>query len=259
MSTHPVCIGVPPPDLNQPKVSAASSRQTSLNRLDSGGASALSSASETCLTPERLHGGNRKTMDMGPTCWDDDKMSLHADDEVADRPSLNPVASNGAPGYTTPPGLAYPPPRSSVPSLSVPYPGVDPGLMTSLNTGYLDIRGLMPSSVKRPRGGIQPRTYPFETLSRHGQPVSNDPTEMMMGRMGGLPNSIKDSAVERFREYVVLPLDVLRVSRPHLGQDVMALIWRLLLNDNQLLIGEFYRAKASGYLSPTELHMRVLL
>ena len=43
----------------------------------------------------------------------------------------------------------------------------------------------MPSSVKRPREGIQPDTYPFETRSKQRKPfASNDHVELMMERMG---------------------------------------------------------------------------
>ena len=60
----------------------------------------------------------------------------------------------------------------------------------------------MPSSVRRPRGGIHPDTYPFETLSRQRQPVVNGPMELTIGRMGELPSPTKESEIERFREYV---------------------------------------------------------
>ena len=96
-----------------------------------------------------------------------------------------------------------------IPSLSAAYPGVDPGLPLPMHTGHLDLSGLMPSSVKRPREGIQPDTYPFETLTKSKQlSTSNDPMGIMMERMGERigemgHNNNKEMKLERFHEYVV--------------------------------------------------------
>ena len=98
-----------------PHASATSSRRASHNSLDSGGLSILSSASETCLNLDKLHDGKRKTLDMGPTCRNDNTLSLPPDNEVAKRPPLSLTGPTGLSGYATPPGLVYPPPRSSVP------------------------------------------------------------------------------------------------------------------------------------------------
>ena len=63
----------------------------------------------------------------------------------------------------------YPPPVSSVPALSVPYLGIGPGWPTTLRTGHLEIRGLMPSSAKRPREGIQPCYLANSSIEQHNR------------------------------------------------------------------------------------------
>ena len=172
------------------------------------GVSKPSSMSDTCIRLDKLHEDNRSTVNLRPSCWQADTTSLPAAPEAVKRPSL---PSGGAPlqqGSARPPGLT---PSSSgrLPSLTVSYPGVDTGLPSSLNTSHLDLSGLMPTSVKRPREGIQPDTYPFETLSKPKQSTaSTDPMGIMMGRMGermgelGQTNN-KEMKLERFQEYVV--------------------------------------------------------
>ena len=44
-------------------------------------------------------------------------------------------------------------------------PGHNTGSFSSTSAGHLDSEHLMPPSARRPREGIQPETYPFETLS----------------------------------------------------------------------------------------------
>ena len=178
----------------------------------------MSIVSEAGLAMDKLHFTNRKQTDIGPTCWQGDTVDLCDDERIFKRHSAGPCVRKIVPGYTTPPGLIYHPPQTSAPSLPAPYPGVDPGLSTHMSTGHLDLRGLMPSSAKRPSEGIQPGNYPYESLSKQQhQPASTDPMELMLGRMGEMSTSNKDLEIERFREYVVFDVRGFGSSRATLG------------------------------------------
>ena len=52
---------------------------------------------------------------------------------------------------------------------------------------YVDLNPLIPAIVRRPREGMQPDSYPFETPSFTHPNVTTDPVELMMERMGGIP------------------------------------------------------------------------
>ena len=191
-----------------PPASASSSRRPSFNSLDSGGLFHSPSVSETCAKLGKLHEQKRNSHDFSSTCWQPDVV-IPDEPESVKRPSLTHTGPARSPGFATPPGLVHPPPVSSIPSSSVSYPVVDPGVPIPMHTGHLGLSGLIPSSVKRPREGIQPDTYPFETLSKSRQPSSsNDPMEITMERMGermgemGQINN-KEMKMGRFHEYVV--------------------------------------------------------
>ena len=190
-------------DDEPPPMFIPSSRRPSQNSLDSGGVSASSSISETCATLGQLHTSNRKKDGGSPTCWDQDIPNRPVGALSLSRPSLGTTWSRRGSGHATPPGLIPPLPIVSTPTLPVPYPGLDPCLSCQSGTGHLDLRGLMPTSVKRPRGGIHPDTYPSGTLNRQQQPISGDPMELMIERMGELSNSSKDVKIVRFHEYAV--------------------------------------------------------
>ena len=92
----------------------------------------------------------------------------------------------------------------------VAHPGVDPGFLSPNATGSLDLKNLMPSNARRPREGIQPDTYPFETLVKQRASAPTDTMGIMierMGeRMGELSSPTKDLEIERFHEYVVFAM-----------------------------------------------------
>ena len=75
----------------------------------------------------------------------------------------------------------------------------------------------MPSSVRRPRAGIQPDTYPFGTLSRNQKPIQNGPIGIILGWMGDLPTPTKDMEIERSQEYAVSPMRGFGISKTTLG------------------------------------------
>ena len=85
---------------------------------------------------DKLNENKRNSLEFGPTCWDSD-VNIPDEVEVVKRPSLVSAGNVRMPGFVAPPGLVYPPPVSSVPSFSVPYPGIDPGLPIPLHTGHL--------------------------------------------------------------------------------------------------------------------------
>ena len=194
-------------DGDQPRGSALSSRRASRNSVESG-VSKPSSMSDTCIRIDKLHEDNRPTVNLGPSCWHADPTSLPAEPEAAKLPSLPSGGNSQRLNGVGPPGLT-PMSFGRLTSLACSYPGGDPGLAAPFNTSHLDLSGLMPSSVKRPREGIQPDTYPFGTLSNPKQPsTSTDPMEIMMERMGGRMGELgqsnnKEMKLERFQEYVV--------------------------------------------------------
>ena len=57
-------------------------------------------------------------------------------------------------------------------------------LSSSERRDYSDLNQLMPSSVRRPREGVQPDTYPYESRVFSHPNVITDTVELMMERMG---------------------------------------------------------------------------
>lgn len=70
--------------------------------------------------------------------------------------------------------------------------------------GDSDLNQLMPPIVRRPREGIQPDTYPFETPAFTHPKIPSDPAELMMEGMW--ENVTKEVKIERSHEYFIFAL-----------------------------------------------------
>ena len=108
--------------------------------------------------------------------------------------------------------------------------------------------------MRRPRGGIQSDTYPFETLNRPRQQLANDPMELTLGRMGELSTSTKDLEIGRFREYVAFSMRGFgnfkaTIGTWRYGSDLEAPLKRQSLTHREILSRQGVRAPITNRIS----------
>ena len=153
------------------------SRRPSQSSLDSGFLSAMPSARNSFGAIGRLHHDQARVGVYPPSKWGeevlrDDPKTVH---------SVTPdVASSSENKTSSAVGLdrsLYPSP-SIGPLAEIPsMPGSGHGMFSSATTGRVGLKRLTPAIVRRPRGGIHPGKYPFETLSICRPSIQSDPVE----------------------------------------------------------------------------------
>ena len=74
----------------------------------------------------------------------------------------------------------------------------------------LDAQYLTPRNVRRPKEGARRDTFPFDVMAPHQLPLSRDPKEGAMAKMGrktgDLPQNKKGRRVGKFNEYVAFAM-----------------------------------------------------
>ena len=166
----------------------------------------MSSASNSCAAIDRLHHDQAMGDVFLPSKW--------IEEVLHDGPQMVPAVTPAIATYTENKhsftvGLCrslYPPPSTGPPSGIPSLSGSDRGLFSFATTGHLDLKHLMPGSVRRPREGMRPVAYSFETLRKNRPSIQSDPMELMLERMGERSASTKDLEIERFHEYAVFAM-----------------------------------------------------
>ena len=150
------------------------SRMPSQSSMDSGGWSAMSSASNPCAEIDRLHYDKAKGEVFPPSKWGEE--GLHDGPNLV--PAVTPVAPLSIgykPSFTVVLGQSlYPPPPIGLASGIPLLPGPNHGLVSSESTGHLDLKHLMPASVRRPSACTQPDAYHSGTLSKSRPSIQSE-------------------------------------------------------------------------------------
>ena len=197
---------MPPLGTDSEPVKEIFSRRPSQDSFQSDTAG-LSSAPETSHIMDSLHHKASVKRDYSPACWPAPVDSKVDKADLPARPSLSKLdASRRNTPDTTPntnPGVSLGfSPRGSVVDLTTTS---SENLLSNCNIADTsNLNQLMPSSVRRPREGVQPDTYPFETPAFSHPKLPSDPMELMMERVG--ENASKEVKLERCREFVIFAL-----------------------------------------------------
>ena len=199
MIHHPMC---------QPtQVASASNSRRPSQTSGGSGDSGISSIEGAVLLSDQLHTKTNQHDVFTPACWPSTAVSEPVTLDLPARPSLSKLESNRPLSCdSTPLGVGSLNSNTSFPN----RPG-NAGISSSARTisacdapGDIALNPMMPSSIRRPREGIQPDFYPFETPAFTHPKLPSDPAELTMERMG--ENATKEVKLERFREFVVFAL-----------------------------------------------------
>ena len=166
-------------------LSVTNSMRPSQNSLHPTGPG-ISSAEEAACFADALHRQVNHQNVFASSCW-----------------QKAPLPENGVPCLPVKPSIAKlgctrPFPREATPQLPmsqssgpnvfgrvVDLTGSSGRLLSSIGRrDGSDLNQSMPSSVRQPREGVRPDTYPFETPSFAHPPIASDHSELTMERMG---------------------------------------------------------------------------
>ena len=167
----------------------------------------ISSVPETSHFMDSLHHRASAKTDFPPACWPVTGENATILPNEPARPSLSKLSRSGhaTPSSTPPPNTGVTmgfSPRGS--GSDVMESASDRLLTNSIVADSSNLNQLMPPSIRRPREGVQPDTYPFETRAFTHPKLPNDPMELTMERMG--ENASKEVKLERSQEFVVFAL-----------------------------------------------------